>query len=422
MSTRSASAADRLRQTRRLIGTEGVDGVVRRVRSRVADRIAPPGTSPLPVRPEDFEAAAQVLAAGTGLPRPLPWRPGEPLTIAWVDVPPGPGSGGQTTIYRMIAALEAAGHTCVVYLIDHHGWHLDQHRAVIAECWPDVRAEIRDVSQGIADAHAVFATCWESAYPVLASRALGARMYFVQDFEPMFHAAGSEYLLAEATYRFGFHGVTAGRWLADKLSRDYGMAADPFDFGCDLATYHLDPSPDAWQRRTGIAYYCRPSTPRRAHELAMAALTIFARQRPEVDIHLYGEPIESMPFRATHHGLLTPGGLNDLYNRCVAGLTLSATNVSLVPHEMLASGCIPVVNDAEHNRMVLDNEHVEYASATPFHLADALSRLATGPQDAWARRARAASASVTGRDWSEAGRRVEQAIVSTVLSQLAVAG
>ena len=58
---------------------------------------------------------------------------------------------------------------------------------------------------------------------------------------------------------------------------------------------------------------------------------------------------------------------------------LSATNVSLVPHEMLAAGCIPVVNDAEHNRMVLDNAHVAYAPATPFELAASAVRARGAP-------------------------------------------
>jgi hypothetical protein len=31
------------------------------------------------------------------------------------------------------------------------------------------------------------------------------------------------------------------------------------------------------------------------------------------------------------------------------------SHVSLVPHEMLAAGCIPVVNDAVHNRIVLES-------------------------------------------------------------------
>src|SRR5690606_18501805 len=104
-------------------------------------------------------------------------------------------------------------------------------------------------------------------------------------------------------------------------------------------------------------------TPRRAHELSMVALSLFAELRPDVDIHLFGEKVGPLPFAAVHHGLLAPVELARVYGRCIAGLSLSATNVSLVPHEMLAAGCIPVVNDAEQNRMVLDNTHVAYSRA-----------------------------------------------------------
>jgi len=117
-----------------------------------------------------------------------------------------------------------------------------------------------------------------------------------------------------------------------------------------------------------------------------------------------------VPFAATDHGLLTPDQLNQLYNRCIAGLALSATNVSLVPHEMLASGCIPVVNDAEQNRVVLDNSEVAYAPATPFELADALSALVERPQAERAAAAEAAAASVQGASWAHAGAQVESIV------------
>lgn len=331
------------------------------------------------------------------------------MTVAWVDVPPSQGSGGQTTVYRMIEALEAAGHRCVVYFLDQHGWSLQQHQATVRTWWPGVQAELRDVADGIEDAHAIIATCWESVYPVVASPARGDRLYFVQDFEPLFHPAGSEYLLAEATYRFGLHGITAGRWLAQKLTQDYAMAADSFDFGCDVETYRLDPAAPPVQR-PAICYYCRPSTPRRAHALALAALDLFADAHPDVEIHLYGERLGAVSFPVTQHGLLTPDELARLYHRCVAGLTLSATNVSLVPHEMLAAGCLPVVNDAEHNRVVLANDHVVYARATPFDLADALGGLVDRPADLRAQAALAASRSVSGASWAAAGRRVEQVV------------
>jgi len=407
------TAIERVRQTRRLLRTEGAGGVAARLAGRVAHRIAPPGSEPLPVTREDMLRAQEIAASGWILPPPLPAASGEPLTVAWMCAPPGPGSGGHTTMFRLIAGLERAGHRCVLYLRDNHGWSLDQHVERIRAWWPWVQAEVRDAAGGIEDAHAIFATAWETAYPILVSPARGTRFYLVQDFEPSFYPAGSEALLAEATYRFGFHGVTAGRWLALRLRRDYDMAADHFDFGRDLQ-YALDRSVDPAQR-TGVCLYSRPETPRRAFQLAALALDLFAERHPEVDIHLFGaSPGMRLPFRAIDHGLRPPEQLNGLYNRCVAGLVLSATNVSLVPHEMLAAGCIPVVNDAEHNRIVLDNYHIAYAPATPFELADALCALVERPVAERAAAAEAASASVAGNSWDEAGAAVERIVRDVV--------
>jgi glycosyltransferase involved in cell wall biosynthesis len=412
------SALERIRQTRRLLRSEGYAGVTTRLRTRVASRLAPDGQDPIRVSREDLMRAAEVASSGWRLPEPLPTEPGKPLKVAWVCVPPGEGSGGHTTLFRMVAALEQAGHECVVYLHDRHGWSLDQHRRTIRAWWPWLKADIRDAADGIEDAHAVFATAWETAYRVLASPARGARFYMVQDFEPWFYPAGSEALLAEETLRFGFHGVTAGRWLAELLRRDYGMPADHFDFGCDLTKYALDRTDE----RSGICFFCRPSTARRAYGLGVAALDLFAERHPEVDIHLYGEPPGRLPFAATDHGLLTPEQLGALYNRCVAGLVLSATNVSLVPHEMLAAGCIPVVNDAEHNRAVLDNREVAYAPATPFDLANALSLLIERPAAERLAAAEAAAASVQGSSWDEAGAAVDRIVRDVVEARVRAPG
>lgn len=394
------SITERLQQVQRLAQSEGYAGIAARLRERASDWISPTGEARLPVSRANLVRASEIASCGWRLPRPLPATAGEPLQIAWVCVPQSEGAGGFTTLFRLASSLERAGHRCIIYLDDRHGWSLDQHRRTMRTGWPSLGAEIRDAADGIADAHAIFATSWETAYPVLTSPARGARFYLVQDFEPRFYAAGSNALLAEATYRFGFHGLTAGRWLAQLLERDYGMTADHFDFGCDLDQYVFDPAAE----RTGVCLYSRPSTPRRAFELAIAALDLFAERHPEVDIHLYGEPVHHLPFAATNHGLLAPEELGGLYNRCIAGLALSATNVSLVPHEMLAAGCIPVVNDAEQNRVVLDNPEVVYAPATPFDLANALCALVERPGVERRAGAQTASASVQGASWEDAGR------------------
>jgi glycosyltransferase involved in cell wall biosynthesis len=197
------------------------------------------------------------------------------------------------------------------------------------------------------------------------------------------------------------------------------MSADPFEFGRD-ASYILDSSVSAAER-TGVCLFSKPGAPRRAFELAVLALDLFASRHPEADIHLFGQPAGRLPFAATDHGLCTPEQLNQLYNRCVAGLVLSATNVSLVPYEMLAAGCIPVVNDAEHNRMVLHNPQVAYAPATPFELAEKLSALVARPLAERTAAAAAAAASVNGTSWDDAGATVER-IVREAVGGAAVTG
>ena len=230
MNRRKVGLVNRVRQSQRLLSTEGPSAFIDRLRRRVADMISPSRARPLGVTRQDFVRAAEIARDGWRLPSPAPRRPGDPLTIGWVCAPPSPGSGGHTTMFRMVAALEEAGHRCVVYLLDQHGWSMEQHRHAIREWWPWVRAEVRPFDAGIEDCQVLFATGWETAYAVLGSTAQGIRAYFVQDFEPEFSPAGSEYLLAEATYRFGFHGVTAGRWLAKVLHQNYGMVADVFRF------------------------------------------------------------------------------------------------------------------------------------------------------------------------------------------------
>lgn len=405
---------ERLRQLARLLQSEGSAGIARRLLDRAADRIPSSTYRRISIDRDDLFRAAELARSRQLASAPLPGASDRPLTVAWVCFAPAEGSGGHTTMFRIVSALERAGHRCVIYLRDDHGWSIEQHRRTIRCGWPEVRAEIRDLAEGIADADAIFATAWQTAYSVLASPARGARLYFVQDFEPDFYAAGGEALLAEATYRFGFHGVTAGAWLAERLRRDYDMAADHFDFGCDVACYRLDPSPAAAAARSGICYYCRPSAPRRAHDLAVMALDVVAARHPSTDIHVYGEPASGLPFRVIDHGLLSPNELNALYNRCRAGLVLSATNASLVPHEMLAAGCLPIVNDAEHNRIVLDSSEVIYARANPFELADALSDVVERSVEETVAGARRAARTVESRSWHESGATVEAVVREVV--------
>ena len=301
------SPLDRLRQTRRLLRSEGPAGVAVRVLSRAADGLTPAGYGSLPVSREDLSRASEILAGGAALPEPADWSDGEPLNVAWVCGPAGEGSGGHTTMFRMVAALERV-RPHLRRLHPRSPWVGDRaaspHDPGLVAVGQGRGARPRRRHRG--RACRLRDELGDRVPDARLPRRRGRRCYFVQDFEPSFYPAGSLALLAEATYRFGFHGVTAGRWLADLLRRDYGMSADHFDFGCDLEHYRLDAARDEVVERSGVCYFCRPSKPRRAHELAVVALDLFASRHPEVPIHTFGEPAGALPFRVIDHGLLDP--------------------------------------------------------------------------------------------------------------------
>jgi glycosyltransferase involved in cell wall biosynthesis len=279
---------------------------------------------------------------------------------------------------------------------------------VLARHFPAVQAEVIDAATGFAPCDVLVATGWPSAYTVRSADVVAHRAYLVQDFEPWFYPSGSNSALAAATYGFGFHGITAGRWLANELSREYGMDCAHFEFGVDQG-YSLEEPP---AERNGVVFYARPNTPRRAFELGVMALTGVAERFPDLTIHLFGAQIrQPLPFRYVDHGVVSGRDLGAIYNRCQAGLVLSMSNLSLVPLELLACGTIPVVNDAPHNRGVVDNEWIRWTPAEPVALREAISAVV---KEASSETPLKAAASVRGLGWDSAGISVEESLLRIV--------
>lgn len=387
----------RVRQVTRLVREHGPRAVLARSARALTRRLTVP-TGELPVRAEDVLAARPVAPA-----RPTARVVDRPMQVTWVMSPPAPGSGGHTTVLRLVQHLEARGHTCRVALYDRHGGDHGMRVAVLRQHWPGVAAEVLDATAGLPPSDAVFATSWPTAYVVARPEVQGRGFYLVQDWEPSFYATSSASVLAEASYQLGLHGVTVGRWLTDRLTQ-VGMASDPVDFGCDTDRYRVLST----GRRRDVVFYARPSAPRRGFELGVLALQLFAERCPTSRIHVFGERVGRMSFPVEDHGLLSVEALNELYNRCAAGLSLSLTNVSLTPLEKLAAGCLPVVNDAVHNRAVLQNPHVRWSGLTPAALAQALQDVVEDP--AQQQHALAAAASVQDIPWSVAGAQLEHVL------------
>lgn len=359
-------------------------------------------TQPSPLHYED------ALAVDWRTPHPSIANPvtasGGKLTIGWVMSPPGANSGGHQNIFRFIRFLEDAGHEVRIYLYSANVLLAPgEVSAMVADSssYTNIRASVRYYpDDGLPDdVDALFATSWETAYRSYRDPSRAHRFYFVQDFEPLFYTLGSEAVLAENTYRFGFFGITAGNWLAQKLHRDYGMETAAYQFGSDERNYSLTNRGD----RSDVFFYARPETPRRGFELGVMALDLFARERPDHTIVMAGQDVHHLkiPFPYQNLGNVQVDQLNEVYNRCAAGLVMSFSNLSLLPLELLSAGVIPVVNDAENNRLVSDNPFIEYTPPLPRALAERL--MAIVDRGDLAEHAARAAASVAPASWAHSG-------------------
>jgi glycosyltransferase involved in cell wall biosynthesis len=387
----------RYRQFLDLRNKEGMKCIMDRIRRVAAEWIAPK-TSISPVRSADVIA---VNLSQSFEPSILPIKPGQPLVANWVITPPTRGSGGHTTLFRIIRYLESHGYANRVYFYDAYDGDYAYYESIVRSYY-NFQGPMANVESGMEDAHIVFATGWPTAYPIFNSRIAGKRFYFIQDFEPFFYPVGGTSSLAESTYKMDFHGIIIGKSFADKLNTEFGMTVDTFRFGCDISQYSYQPT----RERTGIVFYARQENARRGYELGLMTLEVFAARRPDIQIHIYGDKIGKLPFAFVDHGRVTPEKINEIYNQCYAGLSLSFTNVSLVPHEMLAAGCIPVVNDTIQARTDLDNPFVYYSEPYPQALAEQLEALVSDRN--LESLSAAAATSVKGISWEDAGATVDK--------------
>ncbi len=330
-----------------------------------------------------------------------------PLTLNWVIPPMGQGSGGHADIFRTIHFLENKGYKCRLYFYDALGTSSLKEIQNNLKYYAPIKSEVYYNQENMKDCDGIFATNWYTAYPVFNFKGNAKKYYYIQDFEPFFEPVGTYSTLAENTYKFGFRGLTLGKWLTKKLSTEYGMECDYFELGSEPKEYYLIDNP---KPRNKILFYARPVTPRRGFELGILALERFHKKHPEYEIHFLGWDMDryEIPFPFVDHGVLKTEQLNELYNECIAGLVLSFTNMSLLPLEMLSSGCIPVMNDAEHTRMVSYKDHLLYAEPTPEALAEELSKAVSVTKAQAEKQAQQASRYAQSFKWDDSNEKIDK--------------
>lgn len=296
-----------------------------------------------------------------------------PRTLLWYIPDFNKGSGGHLNIFRTIWHLERMGWESAIVLVQPRQ-HADAEaaRRDIAEHFFALQAPVYLEHDELPACEFVVATGWQTAYPVRDLECTATKVYFLQDFEPYFYARGGEYLLAENTYRFGFFGIVVGDWLARKLRSEYGMRTHTVGFGVEPERYRRLPRYRPAVKR--VFFYARPPTPRRAFEVGMLALNEVWRRRPETEFALAGWDLSDHQIGFPHrsYGTLDLDDLAELYSQCDVGLVLSMTNLSLLPLELMACGCVVVSNRGENVEWLLNDDIAVLADGTPEALAEAI--------------------------------------------------
>lgn len=287
------------------------------------------------------------------------------------------GSGGHLNIFRMIWHLEKMGYASNIILsklVNHSS--AEHARQEICAHFYDLNAKVFVLGQTLPAAQFSVATAWDTAYHVRRATNTKHKLYFVQDYEPSFYPHGTEWALADNTYRFGFFGITAGGWLANLLTQSYGMQVAPVGFGVELDRYRRLPRREPHRKR--VFFYARPPTPRRAFELGLMVLNQVWKHLPNTEFILAGWDTSNyfIPFPHLSAGTVSLDELPDLYSQCDVGLVISLTNLSLLPLELMACGCVVVSNTGPNVEWLLQNgENAVLTSLDPEEMAHGISKL-----------------------------------------------
>lgn len=336
-----------------------------------------------------------------------------------------PHGGGMRTILRLAShAAQRHGARSTFCVYNGQPEHVPALRARLAAAFPALAdAPVLTPARGSSElpalppVDAAIGTFWTSAYPLARYNDTLAKLYLVQDFEPDFYAAGSASALAEETYRLGIPGIVNTPRLAEAY-RAYGAPAVSFLPAVDEA--YLAPRPArAGDGPVRIVFYGRPSTPRNAFGLGLAALRLVKQRYGErVEIVAAGEPwapgelgVEGVVENRGRLGSLEE--IADLYRSCDVGLALMLTrHPSYQPFEFLASGVAPVSNrNPDTAWMLRDGENCLLARPLPSLLADQVGRLVENP-GLRARLVEAGRAEVAGISWGDQLEKVWNAMTS----------
>ena len=253
--------------------------------------------------------------------------------------------GGHYTLFRFANHFSKHDIENIIFIYNHTDKTNIQAENELKVALKDSNLKVITKIEDLKGCDAAFATTWQSAYYVKNFPNARKKFYFMQDYESQFYAYGTQSMQANNSYTFGFIGITGGTWLKE-IYESYGGKAQNYIFSSDKKIFY--PSSKDGKIRNKISklfFYGRPSTERRCYELGMLSLEAISNKYPDIEIVIAGLDLKEKPdFKATLLGNLSLAETGNLYRTCDAGIAFSATNLSYLPVELMASGCPVITN------------------------------------------------------------------------------
>jgi O-antigen biosynthesis protein len=225
------------------------------------------------------------------------------------------------------------------------------------------------------------ATQWHTAYLVANFSHTRRRFYLIQDFEPLFHPAGTNYALAEETYRLGLYGLCNTAHMLNLYRDRYDGEGMSFMPAVDRSVFHPRGRPRRQDSEpVTIFTYARPGHWRNCWELASLALRTVKRRLGDrvriVTAGSWARP-DDLGLGIEHLGLLDYRDTGKLYRSCDLGLVLTVSeHPSYLPLELLACGTPVVAFDNPAGDWILrDERNCLRSPRTVDGLIEAIERL-----------------------------------------------
>ncbi len=319
------------------------------------------------------------------LSRKLLFAPGGGNRIRWLLCRFTHPFGGVFTILRMASMLQKYGFESKIVVYDDPAFDISPMWGQIHRYFPNLTKEdflpLSEDCAKLPGADIAVGTFWPSAYHLLKMRDITKKVLLVQDYEPAFYPAGTEYALAENTLRMPFNRLYNTPGLLTYIERNYPVPGKSAYFtpACD-ARYAFCPKPLKPPYR--VLFYARPDAPRNAFGLCVAfARTLKAKYGNDIELVCAGGRLsqgekELFGGCCTFAGVVPYEELPEFYGafHFLVSFMLSK-HPSYLPFEAMACGCAAIVNQNEANLWLLkDGENCLMAQAAVQPMMDAFER------------------------------------------------